>query len=70
MVNTHIRIAPPLRDALEKFCAERGIAVNRFVQETLGSKLEELMDIEDLRKLRGEPTQPLLDVLVERSRKS
>jgi len=44
--------------------------VNRFVQETLESKLEELMDIEDLRKLRGEPTQPLLDVLVERSRKS
>ncbi len=65
MVNEHIGIDPSLKDALERFCEKRGIAMHRFIRETLEQKIEELMDVEDLPQIRHENSQPLTDVLEE-----
>ena len=37
--------------------------MNHFIQEALIDRLEELEDIEELKRIRHEPTRPLSDVL-------
>jgi predicted DNA-binding protein len=59
------RIDGRLKKALETVCRGRGITIAHFVQEAVLDKLEELDDIEDLKKIRHEPTRPLSDVLAE-----
>ncbi len=39
--------------------------MNHFIQESLRARLEELEDVEDLKKIRQEPTRPLSEVLEE-----
>ena len=64
-VQINVRVDGALKNAVDKYCRSRGIAVNHFVREALIDRLEELEDIEDLRQIRHEPTRPLSDVLKE-----
>ena len=64
-VQISARIDEALKDAIDEYCKSRGIVVNHFVQEALIDRLEELGDIEDLRKIRHEPTRPLSHVRKE-----
>ena len=64
-VQMNVRVDAAVKKAVEEFCQPRGVTRNHFVQEALLDRLEELADIEDLRKIRREPTRPLADVLRE-----
>lgn len=57
------RIDARVKLAVDRVCAERGLKMNRFVEDALIDKLEELEDIEDLKTIRHEPTRPLSEVL-------
>lgn len=59
------RIDGRIKKAVSKLCELRGLKMNRFVEEALLDKLEELQDIEDLKTIRREPTRPFEDVLAE-----
>jgi hypothetical protein len=39
------------------------LKIGRFVENALIDKLEELADLEDIKKLRREPTRPLGDAI-------
>ena len=64
-VQISARIDEALKNAIEEYCRTRGIVMNHFIQEALFDRLEELEDIEDLKKIRHEPTRPLSKVLAE-----
>ena len=57
------RIDARVKLAVDLVCEERGLKMNRFVEDALIDKLEELDDIEDLKTIRHEPTRPLSEVL-------
>ena len=57
------RINELVKKAVEQVCKTRGLKMNRFIEEALVDKLEELGDIEDLKKIRCEPTKPLSELL-------
>jgi hypothetical protein len=57
------RIDSRVKKAIEKTCDARGLKIGRFVEDALIDKLEELADIEDIKKIRREPTRPLADVI-------
>ncbi len=57
------RIDSRVKEAIEKTCEERGLKIGRFVEDALIDKLEELVDIEDIKKIRREPTKALADVI-------
>jgi hypothetical protein len=57
------RIDARVKLAVDLVCEERGLKINRFVEDALIDKLEELDDIEDLKTIRHEPTRPLSEVL-------
>lgn len=57
------RVDARVKKAVEQLCAARGLKINRFIEDALIDKLEELADIEDLKKIRFEPTRPLADVV-------
>ena len=57
------RVDARVKKAIEKLCAARGLKIGRFVEDALIDKLEELADIDDLKKIRFEPTRPLADVV-------
>jgi hypothetical protein len=57
------RIDSRVKKAIEKTCAARGLKIGRFVEDALIDKLEELSDIEDIKKIRRERTRPLADVI-------
>ena len=67
MANVQIsaRIDPALKRAVDAYCRAHGVVVNHFIQQALLDRLEELADIEDLKKLRHEPTRPFAEVLAE-----
>lgn len=64
-VQINVRVDPTLKRAIDEYCRSRGIVLNHFVQEALIDRLEELEDVEDLKKIRHEPTRPLGEVLAE-----
>lgn len=64
-VQINVRVDAAVKDAVEGYCRPRGVAMNHFVQEALLDRLEELDDMEDLKRIRHEPTRPLADVLKE-----
>jgi serine/threonine protein kinase HipA of HipAB toxin-antitoxin module len=64
-VQISARIDKSLKKALDEFCRSRGIVMNHFIQEALLDRLEEFDDIEDLKRIRHEPTRPLAEVLAE-----
>ncbi|MBI4211317.1 MAG: hypothetical protein HY540_01640 [Deltaproteobacteria bacterium] len=57
------KIDADIKRTLELVCEERGYKMNRFIEEALLDKFEELEDIEDLKKHRREPSRPLSDVM-------
>jgi hypothetical protein len=57
------RIDDRVKKAVEEVCNVRGLKMNRFIEDALIDKLEELEDIEDLVKIRREPSRPLADIL-------
>ncbi len=57
------RIDARVKEALDRVCNARGLKMNRFVEDAILGKLEELEDIEDLKAIRCEPTRPLAAVL-------
>ena len=59
------RIDARVKKAVEKVCNARGLKMNRFIEEALVDKLEELEDIEDLKRIRFEATRPLSEILEE-----
>ena len=64
-VQISARIHPSLKSAIETHCKSRGLVINHFVQEALLGRLEEFEDIEDLKRIRHEPSRPLAEVLGE-----
>ena len=64
-VQINARIDPVLKQAVENYCRSNGIVMNHFIQEALIDRLEELEDIDDLKRIRHEPTRSLTDVLAE-----
>ena len=67
MTQLATRIDKRVKQAVEDICKERGLKMNRFIEDALIDKLEELEDIEDLKKLRCEPSRPLAEILEELS---
>ena len=64
-VQINARIDETLKGAIEEYCRSRGMVMNHFIQEALLDRLEELGDIESLKRIRHEPTRPLDEVLRE-----
>jgi hypothetical protein len=60
-----VRIAAPIKKTIETYCRNRGLRMNHFVEQALLERLEELLDLEDLKKIMKEPTRPLADVMKE-----
>ena len=59
------RIDERVKSAVEEVCRDRGLKINRFVEEALIDKLEELEDREDLRRIRCEPSRPMSEIVDE-----
>lgn len=53
------RIESKVKKAVEKVCDLRGFKINRFIEDALIDKLEEMADVDDLKDLRREPSRPL-----------
>ena len=64
-VQISARVDVALKQALERYCKSRGIVMSHFIQEAIIDRLEELEDIEDLKRIRHEATRPLAEVLGE-----
>ena len=48
-----------IKEAVEASCTARGLKINRFVEEALLDKVEELEDIQFLRSIRREASRPI-----------
>lgn len=57
------KIDEDIKNALDSFCEERGVKINRFLEDAILDKLEEYEDISDLKKLRNETFRPLDQIL-------
>ncbi len=62
-VQIAVRVSARLKRAVDAACKSGGVSQTRFVQDALLDKLEEIADLEDLPKLRREPTRPLRDLI-------
>ena len=52
-----------MKAAVDRYCRSQRVIVGHFVQEALLDRLEEIEDIDDLKRIRHEPTRPLANVL-------
>ena len=59
------RINEKVKKALELVCENRGLKMNRFIEDAIIDKIEELEDVEELKQLRKESARPLKDILKE-----
>jgi uncharacterized protein YaaN involved in tellurite resistance len=59
------KIDEKIKDALDSFCEERGLKINRFLEDAILDKLEEYEDVSDLKKLRQDSFKSLEEVLKE-----
>lgn len=57
------KIDENIKDALDSFCEEKGLKINKFLEDAILDKLEEYEDVSDLRKLRKESYRPFEDVM-------
>ena len=57
------KIDGSVKEALESVCEARGIKMNRFIEDAILDKLEELEDIGDLKSLRQESYRPFSEVM-------
>ena len=60
-VDVHSDIA--IEKALDDYCRRHDVVMHHFIQEALIDRLDELEDVEDLKRIRHEPTRPSSDVL-------
>ena len=67
-VQVSARIDRAIKDALDGYCRRHGVVMNHFIQEAIIDRLEEMEDVEDLKRIRHEPTRPLDEVLGELAR--
>ena len=65
IVQVSVRIDRAIEDALDTYCRTHGVVRNHFIQEAIADRLEELEDVEDLKRIRHAPTRPLDEVLAE-----
>ena len=54
-----------VKDALDALCEARGLKIGHFVQEAILDKIEELQDLDDLKKLRVEDSVSLDEIVKE-----
>ena len=59
------KIDSSVKDALDSVCEERGIKMNRFIEDAILDKLEEFEDVGDLKRLRQESYRPFSAVMEE-----
>ena len=59
------KIDEDIKDALDAFCEERGLKINRFIEDAILDKIEEFEDISEIRKLKKEKSRPLADIVKE-----
>ena len=57
------KIDKDVKEAVKEVCDERGLKMNKFIEDALIDKLEEMEDLEDIKSLRKEPAKPLRSVL-------
>ena len=57
------RVDERVKKAVEAVCEARGLKMNRFIEDALVDKLEELEDVEDLKAIRCESSRPLGDLI-------
>ena len=57
------KIDEDIKNALDAFCEDRGLKINRFIEDAILDKIEEYEDVSDLRKLRSESFRPFDEVL-------
>ena len=59
------KIDGSVKDALEAVCEERGIKMNRFIEDAILDKLEEFEDVGDVKRLCKESYRPFSEVMEE-----
>jgi len=59
------KIDEDIKNALDAFCEEKGLKINRFIEEAILDKLEEYEDTEEIKQIRKEKTRPLEEVIKE-----
>jgi hypothetical protein len=59
------KIDENIKEALDSFCEERGLKINRFLEDAILDKLEEYEDVSELRKIRKESFRSFDAVLKE-----
>lgn len=59
------KISKQVKQALVDVCEERGLKINRFLEEAILDKLEEMQDVEDLKRVRREKCRPFSSVIRE-----
>ena len=64
-VQVNARIDRAVKEALDRYCRTHGVVMNRFIQEAILDRLEELEDVEDLKSIRHDSTRPFAEVLDE-----
>ncbi len=57
------RIDSKVKNALDRVCKAKGVKMNRFIEEAVLDKLEEMGDCKDLQGLRRETFRPLTDII-------
>ncbi len=59
------KIDERIKEALDSLCEEKGLKINRFIEDAILDKLEEYEDVGDLRKLRAESYRSFEKILSE-----
>ena len=59
------KIDERVKDALDEFCEEMGLKINRFIEDAIVDKLEEYEDVSELKMLRNEKFRPLEELMKE-----
>lgn len=57
------RIDSRIKKTVDLVCKQRGLKLNKFVEEALLSQLEEWEDIADVQSLRKEASRPLSEIM-------
>lgn len=57
------KINSDVKDAVDAICEQLGVKMNRFVEDALLDKIEEIEDLHDVAQLRAEPSKALDDVI-------
>lgn len=64
-VQISVWVDESLKDAVVRYCQSKGFGMDNFIEEALIDRLEEVGDIEDVRRIRSEATRPLAEVQSE-----